>query len=901
MNQFDKDLRVIMKLAPFLIGAISAQSGDDADRWDNTDFSLTDNIFTYAGPDKDERFDKTECTTSLVIQAVTCWESNHMGNLDHYVTTNDDGFGWKNIHHGHDQGGHSGQAGTGNGQGTQESKIYGQRVPSTSPSYQIGTYSRGMMTDGVNGAVNKIDYHSAMAFDNRYSGCIYEAAGWNYDATTYNAIWRMSYGYDPTRVLDSHATDVNAMLNDASGVDRSNNVPIRPNWWHYFNSHILNVGQFDNQFDSYERHLLVMANPAYEGLGYLNWITTFAKYNNNDQSDNGQKADHGAWGGTLDLTTMNSATGFVLSNENTSGDAGGAATVMNGDPAGGTLYDKGRFRGMINHNTHDTVTDLFSGGYAFHLAMGCDRHVNAADLTMTGYTNAVGQKQNYDHQMNPEINAPDRSTEDSMFEAGDEYYKYYKVTSASSQGPETANIAQDSGQAEVTQWYSFLINPGQAAMGDPSLASITDNGKVFYPWMSMAAVSSFPHNDLGQDFRFNIRILHHGGRGFPYYFNGNKSTTADNVMVTANEGPVSDGNVAVGDNFSITNAQINYLAQDSYYWYKVNTVMIKFPSYVRCPRYPRNIVIDKSDPATVGSAGDLGNSLSREERLDDTFRCMDSANFNGHRGWDSSIPYGHTDNSDIDVYTTSAWNGWNTASNHRPDENHPLYLEQLTENDGSKYRGILVDHDKDEDNSDTAVYDSADGFICGDVPPFGSLTASDYKGGWYKCGQKYTVHGLMNTYDEHAQLEYGTMQEIWFQFWYHYVITSDTQHAGSSNTDFWSKRNSNTNRYASPSGAANPDSKWTTGNTVFHDGAHDDVYFHMGNYKNGYAGDGDTIRYDHVHNFPNILFNAFELRGIRFYCDDTNSFNSNTCFHTGQAPKSTYSAATLIGDSMTNP
>merc|ERR1719443_2696878 len=502
-----------------------------------------------------------------------------------------------------------------------------------------------------------------------------------------------------------------------------------------------------------------------------------------------------------------------------------------------------------------------------------------------------------DFNMNPEIDVTTRTgettTAGSIYTHGLFYDNY----------GDAANL-----EGEVSEWYSYLINPGTTAnISDVSLQPHVDttNQQTLYPWLSMAAVSSFPHNDLGQDFRFNIRILHHGGRGFPYHFFGNSATSkiqtvTNNVLTLVPEG-LNTGTAATGSNFSITNAQINYLAQDSYYWYKVNTVMIKFPSYVRCPRYPRNIVIDKSNPGAVGSTGDLGNSLQREEVLDDTFRCMDSANFNGHRGWDSLIPYDHTENSDIDKYTTSAWNGWIKGSNHRPDENHPLYLEQLTENDGSKYKGILVDHDKDEDDTDTAVYDSANGFICGDVPPFGSLTASDYKCGWYKCGQKYTVHGLMNTYDEHAQLEYGTMQEIWFQFWYHYVITSDTLHTGSSNTDFWSKRNSNTNRYASPSGATNPDSKWTTGNTVFHDGAHDDVYFHMGNYKNGYAGDGETIRYDHVHNFPNILFNAFELRGIRFYCDDTNSFNSNTCFHTGQAPGQTYSAATLIGDSMTNP
>jgi len=901
-----------MKIAPFLIGAISAQSGDDADRWDNTDFSLTDNIFTYETP-QDQKFDDgVTCTSKLVIQAVTCWESNHMGNLDHYITTNDDGFGWKNIHHGHDQGAHSGPGtgangpGTGLGAGTQESTNYGKRVPSTSPNYQIGTYSRGMATDGVGTARNRIDYHSAMAFDNRYSGCIYEAADWDYNATTYNMIWRMSYGYDPTRT-DAAGT-ATTYFNDASGVDRSNTVAIRPNWWHYFNSHILNVGQFDNMFDSYERHLLVMANPAYEGLGYLNWITTFAKYQNNSQADGSQADDRGQWGGTRSTTGH---AGFVGSEIDHSEITSGGYN----EDAPAELYDKGRFRGMVNHNTHDTVTDLYSGGYAFHLAMGCDTRTTsgtmASDLNHAGYTTNIDDTAGDDHEMNPEINTVGRATEGTanLFLSGYDFDAY--------------NTKHTGGQEELQQWYSFLINPGDSTISDQSLNSKTDSGITFYPWMSMAAVSSFPHNDLGQDFRFNIRILHHGGRGFPYNFLGNSAT--DSLLLTdanlhVDPGTISiDGSDNITTNFAITNAQINYLAQDSYYWYKVNTVQIMFPSYVRCPRFPRNISTDKS-PSITDITGDVGSKFDDEEERGDTFRCMDSANFNGHRGWDSSMPYQH----DIaDVYAASAWNGivsTATTGNHRPDVNHPIYVEQLTENDGTPYAGIVVDHNKDALDGDPAVeiLDSADGFICGSVPPFGSLTADDYKGGWYKCGQKYMVHGLMNSYDEHAQLEYGTTQEIWFQFWYHYVITWETNAgdetgtatgANMANHGFWDKRNSNTNRYASHKTGftGNPDHAFPDTNTnrdIFHDGAHDDVYFTMDNYRNAYASGNpatDTTRYDHVHNFPNILFNAFELRGIRFYCDKTNSLNSNECFHTGQAPGDNYTTATFIGDSMTNP
>ena len=431
-----------------------------------------------------------------------------------------------------------------------------------------------------------------------------------------------------------------------------------------------------------------------------------------------------------------------------------------------------------------------------------------------------------------------------------------------------------------------------------------------------------------KDFRFNIRILHHGGRGFPYYYTGN---SADSVLLTdanaTTAGALAPGGTItltgenVTSNFSILNTSIQYLAQDSYYWYKVNTVQIAFPSYVRCPRYYRNIATDDTGSATYpknDDAAGMASSLLREEQLGDTFRCMDSANFNGHRGWDSSIPYNH--NSPTDTYNASAWEGIARASNgvadddtnHRPNVNHPIYLEQLTENDGSKYAGILVNHGYNGvTDTTTPVYDNANGFICGDVPPFGS-GAGDYKGEWYKCGQKYAVHGLMNSYDEHAQLEYGTMQEIWFQFWYHYVITWDTDNSVTktaddnymSNHTFWDKRASNTGRYN-----GTPDQRWPTQHATtsanhqfFHNGNHDNVYFTVNNYRNDYASSGTSDTYDHVHNYPNILFNAFELRGIRFYCDDVNSFNSNTCFHVGKDGNADQvTRSNFIGDSMTNP
>merc|ERR1711990_1360269 len=372
-----------------------------------------------------------------------------------------------------------------------------------------------------------------------------------------------------------------------------------------------------------------------------------------------------------------------------------------------------------------------------------------------------------DQNMNPEINLTQRTGETNMHTAG-YFYDSYKKTDAHPTSGE-----------ELDQWYSFLINPGSASITDPALNAITDSAQKFYPWMSLAAVSSFPHNDLGRDFRFNIRILHHGGNGDP------DSDCTEPTRTVARK--------------------------DSYYWYKVDEIKMTFPHTVRCPREAKNLA-----NGTPGY-GDMRDGGEAYESAADTFRCMDSANFNGHRGWNSETAKNNRN---------SNW----SDTDAREDIDKPWFLENLGSAHGltgAAYAGV----DVDGTNTDTS-----DGFICGGTP------LAD--GEWYKCGTHYTVKGLMNTYDEFAQQEFGTMQEFWFQFHYHFVFQYD---AGT-------ERNADHNR----DGAVNGLDVDVTGST----------------YANGAVG------YDHRHNFPNILFNAFDVSAISMYCDDVSSetrMNSNAC------------------------
>ena len=106
----------------------------------------------------------------------------------------------------------------------------------------------------------------------------------------------------------------------------------------------------------------------------------------------------------------------------------------------------------------------------------------------------------------------------------------------------------------------------------------------------------------------------------------------------------------------------------------------------------------------------------------------------------------------------------------------------------------------------------------------------------------------MNTYDEFAQQEYGTMQEFWFQFHYHYTHPYSGTNL-NRNADF------------------NKDDAVTAGSNDV--AVNDNAKFN-----------NSPLDYDHRHNFPNILFNAFEIDSISFACSDAagdTRLNSNSC------------------------
>lgn len=475
-----------MKLSPFVIGVISAQGSGDYDYGSDDDrhtgyYGGGSSGSSWSGMGSSNwNYGTGAGRATEHATAVTCWESNNMGshNTHHnHFSDMNDLYGWDNVHQGHET--------------------------------SVGTFNGAFNTQG-----GEVDYHSALAFDHRLSGCIYEMTGWDFTAQTYNKVHLMTYG----------------TLFTAVGYD-TNNGNIFPVWWHYFNAHVMAGGNT-------HQHGLVMANPTYEGLGYLNFIVTFLK---GTQAGTGER-----------------------------------------DP---TLVDTN-----IDDNKH---TDLYSNGDAFELvtdtATTCDfASLGTAACFMSAYEVGDTGSENWDN-----------------------------------------------------------------AKGGLKLA-----------------MSSFPHNDLGKDFRFNLRMMHHLGEGDSTEF------------------------------------------FDSYYFYRVNTITIAFPHTVSCP-------YEQKWDAGAGTAT--------------MHKCMDSAGYNGHQ--------------------------MHNGANGTPQVNVAMFTESLT------------------DSTTQAPTDYP--ACCSAAPAIGK----------HSCGETYTVNGLMNMYDEYAQQEYGTHQELWFQFYYKYGHTGNSHVADDSHTGIYNYPN----------------------------------------------------------------------------------------------------------------
>ena len=497
----------------------------------------------------------------------------------------------------------------------------------------------------------------------RHAGCLYEKSDWHYGHQTFDSVYTAAYyqGYSDFNGNNPVAAYVD---NDLSGAEI-----VEPVWWHFFNAHVLPNGSAgvsntprsdmapnDNGFRNVREQRsipLVMANPAYEGLGYLNFVVEY-KYTDFGVGDDYREFIDSSPGGNAPNAVHGKETYRAINDCSEANDGQECAGWGN------------------NNNNWDGV----HGFYYYDLYMGSWAITKAQSRTWTVYPfNDVSGSMGGALTSNPW----------SLYTGVNSWY----------------NVNHDGN--EVTDWSRYMD----------------------------LSVSSFPHNNLGKDFRFNLRVL-------------------QGLKDAAGLSPETQAFQQAGNT-----------AYYSYYFYKINEIAIEFPFPVAYALYNENRKSPTSggNGATTGSridaidvAGDKWwNTLNQDADAHPAQHDGDPANYNlRNPGASSDNP-----NSDSSAYNDDYQFLHRSASDDNANIIPPVDLGSHAPNGGGfhRIRGFIQ-------------YDARDSNRFADW----CSNASDANGGEgapleTTCGKNFYIKGLMNTYDERRG-QRGTYQEIWVQLSY---------------------------------------------------------------------------------------------------------------------------------------
>lgn len=610
---------------------------------------------------------------------------------------------------------------------------YAQRVPGTTNQFHKWGYN----TDGVNRlasdgyVANTIPYHFGHAdnkdnianrphsYDNvnpttenqpadflgfkddwrfslRMGGCLYEAQEWVYDENSFSKTGRLTYTGDADFVADIFAA-ANTLY------PTSGSYFADVHWVHVFNAHIFphrrtgyigddptnksssitsqygnghpyggtstNLRKTDRDIEDFN---VVMANPTYEGHGFLNFVATY-----HDHVDTNLRTEGGTpepYAGYRFLSTIG---GYTNVNDQTAKcnilrTARNAVSAINRDGdarCGSAIYENFGDWYFRPAQTYDYGTSLAQNHWAY---------IQPKDFT----------------------------------------------------------------PASHTLWSA--INTG----GNPSGYDDDTVGHRGF------AISSFPHNELGQDFRFNIRTLHNMGMGVSKM----AQMQANRLASLQSPNGVIDRNVAIW----------------SYYMYAVDTIKIAFPEYVARVNHC-HFAQHKSHP-----------------------NCQTEQ---AHDGWQDIIVDG--------VTMKSSSRNENDTRFPNPANDHSQY--------GFLHGMGADDHSVATLTMDEAVFGAAPNlldashasgkgaaFCANNAHSVASIDYTDFgvsehekprkpcaswcQGGIASgvCGRVLTITNLLKTYDELHMRQYGTIQEVWVQLMYAYqegfdqgMVTGSTKGAES--------------------------------------------------------------------------------------------------------------------------
>ena len=678
----------------------------------------------------------------------------------------------------------------------------------------------------------------------RHAGCLYEKSEWHYGYATYEQIFLATYfqGYGNFNLAEatnnspaSAATDwIPAFAENGTGAalaagytspyqydDKQGTNKVEPIWWHFFNAHILpnpqnadcspnggaaklpkrklesTDGSANNEGIGYACPTvprgdllpgavttymdpetsnaipLVMANPAYEGLGYLNFIVEYKNKDLDVGQDYLEFIDSTPAMNGVDNYDGNSASPQHFRNRQTYREINNCNANSNASNFGGNGAEQectgwGENLGNWSGVHGMFYYDLFMGSWLIHPAIARSA-ANAPEHYRT-WVSYPAEDDNSAVYFNP-------SDYDSNF------------------------------QGTVANWSMALYDIAGAATSA-------------WSYNHDLVVSSFPHNNLGKDFRFNLRILQ-------------GALAAD----TTDE-PTSA-------NFFAKTKQAANQVYRSYYFYKINQIDIRFPYYVAYALHHENrgktltdvTTARTSDGAPAGTDWDgadaanwqSGTAPTEPVWCDNDSQCHPA----GQQWWNTlnndivhplsyDLPVSNADAElyrHMDTTTAKAYNRNPTVGSDELDDYQFMHVSMAhtraniippvdlgthspgvnkhgdTAGNGGQVEfhrimgfiraptpaGTFADSNALQGNNGSTIFNSADwcdwtgGKITdssgnaagGDGTATGGDVTTDFGANLLErtCGVDFRIVGLMNTYDERRG-QRGTYQEIWVQLQY---------------------------------------------------------------------------------------------------------------------------------------
>jgi hypothetical protein len=577
-------------------------------------------------------------------------------------------------------------------------------------------------TDGK--SANFHGYADDWRYSLRMGGCLYEAQQWFYDENSFNRVGRLTYSDEAQFILDTYSGSTvnnNGIFEADSAADRFNDVNdsvLRTptaggvfadvHWVHVFNAHVFpirdvgyyshvsgntdsndslpssNVHGFKTESDAavradaaatlskkdrqIEDFNVVMANPTYEGHGFLNFVATY--HDHVEDYDQGDAEDTEPDRATVDgknytyvgyrfLSTIGGLTTATADTRTTCGHVRTVLAGENDNRCGSAVYDNfgdWYFRPAQTYSKKATTGHEQMGYWAYILNESYDPY-NYADASSNLWTAASSH---YDSSV---------------------------------------------------------------------------GGRGF-------SISSFPHNELGKDFRFNIRTLHNMGAGVAKSFQRISALSGD----------------AAATHLS-TSSMVW-----SYYMYAVDTIKIAFPEFVaRINHCTGNTVACRAedvqdiiiDGATMKSSAAPGATVpGTDSRYVDGNTQYGFERIMGADDHSSAVARLHLDDAAFDY-----------ANRDNHDDTH-------TDNQGAANCAAYT-------FSPNAVTDTnfanPHGYTENRQPwkPCASWCGKAGDANDPLCGRVLEINGLLKTYDELHLRQYGSIQEVWVQLQYAYFETFD--------------------------------------------------------------------------------------------------------------------------------